>query len=93
MTCSNYSHRSHCFFIFHNFYSIFFFLNLTGAIAIVVANPTDLVKVRLQVEGKLPAGVPRRYSGAWDAYLTIVRQVSCYNINCAFPFSVPKCYF
>lgn len=47
---------------------------LTGAIAIVVANPTDLVKVRLQVEGKLPAGVPRRYSGAWDAYLTIVRQ-------------------
>ncbi|KAI3830298.1 hypothetical protein L1987_04436 [Smallanthus sonchifolius] len=30
----------------------------TGALAIAVANPTDLVKVRLQAEGKLPAGVP-----------------------------------
>lgn len=49
---------------------------MTGAIAIIVANPTDLVKVRLQAEGKLPAGVPRRYSGAWDAYFTIVKQVS-----------------
>ncbi|KAL6203351.1 hypothetical protein ACLB2K_027051 [Fragaria x ananassa] len=47
---------------------------LTGALAIIVANPTDLVKVRLQAEGKLPAGVPRRYSGAKDAYFTIVRQ-------------------
>ncbi|KAJ7959747.1 putative Mitochondrial uncoupling protein [Quillaja saponaria] len=47
---------------------------LTGALAIAVANPTDLVKVRLQAEGKLPAGIPRRYSGALDAYITIARQ-------------------
>ncbi|KAL5580842.1 hypothetical protein UlMin_013284 [Ulmus minor] len=47
---------------------------LTGAIAIAVANPTDLVKVRLQAEGKLPPGVPKRYAGALDAYYTIVRQ-------------------
>ncbi|KAM6550744.1 hypothetical protein CsatB_000552 [Cannabis sativa] len=46
----------------------------TGALAITVANPTDLVKVRLQSEGKLPPGVPRRYSGALNAYSTIVRQ-------------------
>ncbi|KAI3525815.1 hypothetical protein L1887_04929 [Cichorium endivia] len=46
----------------------------TGGLAIAVANPTDLVKVRLQAEGKLPAGVPRRYSGALNAYSTIVRQ-------------------
>ncbi|XP_038901024.1 mitochondrial uncoupling protein 2-like isoform X3 [Benincasa hispida] len=46
----------------------------TGALAISVANPTDLVKVRLQAEGKLPAGVPRRYSGTLDAYFTIIRQ-------------------
>ncbi|KAJ6797415.1 mitochondrial uncoupling protein 1-like [Iris pallida] len=46
----------------------------TGALAIAVANPTDLVKVRLQAEGKLPAGAPRRYSGALNAYSTIVRQ-------------------
>ena len=48
----------------------------SGAIGITVANPTDLVKVRLQAEGKLPPGVPRRYSGALNAYSTIVRQVS-----------------
>ncbi|KAH7514576.1 mitochondrial uncoupling protein 1 [Ziziphus jujuba] len=46
----------------------------TGALAIIVANPTDLVKVRLQAEGKLAPGVPRRYSGALNAYSTIVRQ-------------------
>ncbi|KAG6603605.1 mitochondrial uncoupling protein 1-like [Cucurbita maxima] len=46
----------------------------TGALGITIANPTDLVKVRLQAEGKLPPGVPRRYSGALSAYSTIVRQ-------------------
>ncbi|GAB2277856.1 Matrilysin [Dionaea muscipula] len=46
----------------------------TGAVGITIANPTDLVKVRLQAEGKLPPGVPRRYSGALNAYSTIVRQ-------------------
>ncbi|KAG9142561.1 hypothetical protein Leryth_011650 [Lithospermum erythrorhizon] len=46
----------------------------TGALGITVANPTDLVKVRLQAEGKLPPGAPRRYSGALDAYSKIVRQ-------------------
>lgn len=40
-----------------------------------MANPTDLVKVRLQAEGKLPPGVPRRYSGSLNAYSTIVKQV------------------
>ncbi|CAI0462192.1 unnamed protein product [Linum tenue] len=47
---------------------------ITGAVAIIVANPTDLVKVRLQAEGKLPPGVPKRYDGALDAYRTIVKQ-------------------
>jgi solute carrier family 25 uncoupling protein 8/9 len=47
----------------------------TGALAIAVASPTDLVKVRLQAEGKLPPGVPRRYSGAMNAYSTIAKQV------------------
>ncbi|KAE8686968.1 Mitochondrial uncoupling protein 2 [Hibiscus syriacus] len=45
----------------------------TGALGITVANPTDLVKVRLQAEGRLPPGVPRRYSGALNAYYTIAR--------------------
>ncbi|XP_052187984.1 mitochondrial uncoupling protein 2-like isoform X2 [Diospyros lotus] len=47
---------------------------ITGALAIVVANPTDLVKVRLQAEGNLLPGVPRRYSGALNAYYTIIKQ-------------------
>jgi hypothetical protein len=51
------------------------FVFLAGAVAIAVANPTDLVKVRLQAEGKLPPGVPRRYSGSLNAYSTIMRQV------------------
>ncbi|CAL4982426.1 unnamed protein product [Urochloa decumbens] len=46
----------------------------TGAIAIAIANPTDLVKVRLQAEGKLAPGAPRRYAGAMDAYAKIARQ-------------------
>lgn len=46
----------------------------TGALGITVANPTDLVKVRLQAEGKLPPGVPRRYLGALDAYFKIIKQ-------------------
>ena len=51
------------------------FSNSTGALGIIVANPTDLVKVRLQAEGKLAAGAPKRYTGALNAYSTIVRQV------------------
>lgn len=47
-----------------------------GAIAITLANPTDLVKVRLQAEGKLPPGAPRRYTGAINAYYTIIKEVS-----------------
>ena len=32
----------------------------TGAVGITIASPTDLVKVRMQAEGKLPEGAPRR---------------------------------
>ena len=54
---------------------IFFFCLFSGVIAIVVANPTDLVKVRLQADGKANA-VKRSYSGALNAYATIIRQVT-----------------
>lgn len=68
-------------------------LTYSGALAIVVANPTDLVKVRLQAEGKLPAGVPRRYSGAKDAYFTIVRQVCILEVEqlASLPFFIYIC--
>jgi len=32
----------------------------TGALGIMVASPTDLVKVRMQAEGKLPPGTPKK---------------------------------
>jgi solute carrier family 25 uncoupling protein 8/9 len=46
----------------------------TSAIGITVACPTDVVKVRLQAEGRLPPGAARRYTGAIDAYRKIVAQ-------------------
>lgn len=45
----------------------------TGGLAICIASPTDLVKVRMQAEGKLPAGVPKKYPTAMGAYATIAR--------------------
>ncbi|KAK9816880.1 hypothetical protein WJX72_006575 [[Myrmecia] bisecta] len=46
----------------------------TGGLAIMVANPTDLVKVRMQAEGKRPAGVPKKYPNAFAAYRIIARE-------------------
>lgn len=45
----------------------------SGGVAILVANPTDVIKIRLQAEGNLPPGVPKRYSGVMDAWLKIYR--------------------
>jgi solute carrier family 25 uncoupling protein 8/9 len=45
----------------------------TGAIGITVASPTDLVKVRMQSEGKLPPGAPRKYPSALAAYGIVLR--------------------
>jgi len=39
-----------------------------------VLQPTDLVKVRFQSEGRLLPGQKPRYSGVLNAYSTIVRQ-------------------
>jgi solute carrier family 25 uncoupling protein 8/9 len=47
---------------------------LTGAIGISVASPTDVVKIRLQAEGKKPEGVPKKYNGSIDAYKKIVAE-------------------
>jgi len=44
----------------------------TGCIGISIASPTDLVKIRLQAEGRLPPGVPRRYNGTIDAFRKIL---------------------
>jgi solute carrier family 25 uncoupling protein 8/9 len=47
---------------------------ITGAFGIAVASPTDVVKIRLQAEGKKDPGVPRRYKGSLDAYSKIVKE-------------------
>ena len=46
----------------------------TGAFGICIACPTDVVKIRLQAEGKKPPGVPLKYSGSLDAYQKIIAQ-------------------
>lgn len=47
---------------------------ITGAFGIAVASPTDVVKIRLQAEGKKAPGEPRRYQGSIDAYKKIVAE-------------------
>lgn len=47
----------------------------TGALAVAVAQPTDVVKVRFQAQvGLLRGGAANRYSGTLDAYRTIARD-------------------
>ncbi|GMH42066.1 hypothetical protein BSKO_09985 [Bryopsis sp. KO-2023] len=46
----------------------------TGAMGICIASPTDLVKVRMQAEGRLPEGTPKRYPSALGAYGIIAKQ-------------------
>ncbi|NXA25022.1 UCP3 protein, partial [Ibidorhyncha struthersii] len=45
----------------------------TGAVAVACAQPTDVVKVRVQANGAMPDS-GRRYSGTVDAYRTIARE-------------------
>ena len=49
----------------------------TGAFAIMVANPTDVVKIRFQGEGKKPLS-ERRYKTVTQAYTTIVKEEGYY---------------
>ncbi|XP_020845245.1 dicarboxylate carrier SLC25A8 [Phascolarctos cinereus] len=44
----------------------------TGALAVGIAQPTDVVKVRFQAQAR--AGSSRRYQGTMDAYKTIARE-------------------
>lgn len=49
-----------------------------GALASAVANPTDLIKIRLQTDGQLKStdgvSLPKKYSGMRHAFVSIVRQ-------------------
>ncbi|MGH0190411.1 UNVERIFIED_CONTAM: hypothetical protein FKN15_045567 [Acipenser sinensis] len=45
----------------------------TGAMAVIVAQPTDVVKVRFQAQVRMADG-SSRYSGTMDAYKTIARN-------------------
>lgn len=48
---------------------------IAGAMAQYIASPTDLVKIRLQMEGKrVLEGKTPRYTGTWDAFRSIVRS-------------------
>ena len=47
---------------------------VSGTLAITVANPTDLVKIKMQAQGigKI-SGIPPQYSGSFDCYRQIYR--------------------
>jgi len=49
-----------------------------GAVASAVANPTDLMKVRLQTDGMMKDAegnlLPKRYAGMVDAFFSIVKE-------------------
>ena len=45
----------------------------TGAMAVVLAQPTDVVKVRFQAQAR-SSGVARRYCSTIDAYRTIAKE-------------------
>ena len=47
---------------------------MVGAVGSAIANPTDLVKVRLQAQGKLEAGEKQRYTGLISAFRHIVKH-------------------
>lgn len=40
----------------------------TGGLAVLFAQPTDVVKVRMQAQVKTPGGPPPRYTGCFNAY-------------------------
>jgi len=46
----------------------------TGAFGIMIANPTDVVKVRLQAEGRLPPEASRQFTRVSDVYRKIVAE-------------------
>lgn len=46
----------------------------TGGLAVLFAQPTDVVKVRMQAEARSLHGEPKRYSGTMNAYSTIARK-------------------
>jgi solute carrier family 25 uncoupling protein 8/9 len=46
---------------------------MTGAFGIMVANPTDVVKIRFQGEGKKPEH-ERRYKTVTEAYRKIIAE-------------------
>ncbi|KAL0385816.1 UNVERIFIED_CONTAM: Mitochondrial uncoupling protein 3 [Sesamum radiatum] len=56
------------------FYSKAVIGGISGAIAQVIASPADLIKVRMQADGRMVSqGIQPRYSGLFDALNKIVR--------------------
>merc|ERR1719331_83729 len=51
---------------------------LAGGLASAVANPTDLMKVRLQTDGMMKDAegnfLPKKYTGMTNAFMSIIRE-------------------
>ena len=57
-----------------SFWLKFYFSTLSGALSAVLANPCDIVLVRIQTDHLLPIEQRRNYSGIFDALLRIPRE-------------------
>lgn len=54
---------------------------VTGALAITVANPTDLVKIKMQAQGASSSlGIPKQYNGCMDCYSQIIKEGGVKNL-------------
>ncbi|XLU80019.1 hypothetical protein S245_003439, partial [Arachis hypogaea] len=65
--------KNKCYSIWIRNANIFYFVLSTVVVAIAVANPTDLVKVRLQAEGKLPV-ILEKVALFWPNKLRVVEE-------------------
>jgi|TARA_B110001450_G_C17569939_1_gene460345 solute carrier family 25 uncoupling protein 8/9 len=54
---------------------------ITGTIGITVANPTDLVKIKMQAQGAGKInGIPPVYTGSMNCYTTLIREGGVKNL-------------
>ena len=60
-------------------------------IAILSAQPTDVVKIRMQAELRKP-GEKSRYNGVWHAYTTVFKEEGFAGKICLFVLLIGRLY-
>lgn len=64
---------------------------ISGSIAITVANPCDVVKIKLQSQGRLMSqGIPPQYKGSLHCYRSIIQAEGLVGLWSAYGFNVVR---